>query len=117
MPRRKHQYSQEVADKVKSYSAVGMPQEDLASLLGISVDTLSKYYDADYKQGVSQANAKIAGRLFKKGMDGDTTAMIFWLKTRARWSEKNTLELMGKDGEPLNVHIFRLPDNGRDKKD
>lgn len=31
-------------------------------------------------------------------MDGDTTSIIFYLKTQGRWSEKNNLNVTSEDG-------------------
>ena len=35
----------------------------------------------------SKANAQVAGFLFNRPRNGNVTAQIFWLKTRARWRE------------------------------
>jgi len=32
--------------------------------------------------------------------------MLFWLKTRAQWSEKNTTELTGEGGAPINIKVI-----------
>ena len=37
--------------------------------------------------GESKANAQVAGFLFNAAKNGNVTAQIFWLKTRARWRE------------------------------
>lgn len=44
----------------------------------------------------------------------DTTAAIFWLKNRKKdkWRDKQEVGLTDKDGNDM-VHIFQLPDNGR----
>ena len=60
-----------------------------------------KYYNIVNKRRVSL----MAKRLFDAGIkDGDVRAMIFWLKTRARWSEaedKKIVELSGPEGAPI----------------
>ncbi len=35
----------------------------------------------------------------------DEAAAIFWLKTRARWTESSAHELSGKDGQPIRIEI------------
>ena len=37
--------------------------------------------------GQTKANAQVAGFLFNSARNGNVTAQIFWLKTRARWKE------------------------------
>jgi len=39
-------------------------------------------------RGVAEANATISGYLFAAAKTGNITAIIFWLKTRAHWSER-----------------------------
>jgi hypothetical protein len=36
---------------------------------------------------------------------GDTTMMIFWLKTQARWKETKAIEVTGQDGEPVAMTL------------
>lgn len=88
--------SEEIAKAVQLHTLVGTPQPTLAKVLGMSTETLTKYYREELDTAKAQANAMIAGRLYKKAMDGDTTAMIFWLKTQARWRE--TIDISNEDG-------------------
>ena len=78
------------------HTLVGTPQPTLAKILGMSTETMTKYYRDELDTAKAQANASIAGRLYKKAMDGDTTAMIFWLKTQAKWRE--TIDISNEDG-------------------
>ena len=69
----------------------GIRQPEIAAHLGISVATLHKHYRADFDRGITEANSKIAGRLFELAMGTGreaVTACIFWLKCRGRWSER-----------------------------
>ena len=88
--------NEEIAKAVQLHTLVGTPQPTLAKVLGMSTETLTKYYREELDTAKAQANAMIAGRLYKKAMDGDTTAMIFWLKTQARWRE--TIDISNEDG-------------------
>ena len=87
--------------QVYNLSIVGTRYEDIALVLGISDDTLTKYYKSELEKGRIEANAAVAGTLYEKAKQGDTSSMIFWLKTRAQWSEKNTTELTGEGVHPL----------------
>ena len=88
--------SEEIAKAVQLHTLVGTPQPTLAKILGMSTETMTKYYRDELDTAKAQANASIAGRLYKKAMDGDTTAMIFWLKTQAKWRE--TIDISNEDG-------------------
>jgi len=92
-------------NQVYELSKVGTRYEDIAFMLGISADTLSKYYKPQLEKGRIEANAVIAGTLYEKARQGDTASMMFWLKTRAQWSEKNTTELTGEGGAPINIKV------------
>ena len=92
--------------EVYKLSRVGTRHEDIAILLGFSEDTLAKYYRKELDKGRIEANAAIAGTLFEKAKQGDTAAMLFWLKTRAGWHEKNTTELTGEGGAPINIKVI-----------
>ena len=63
--------------KVFDLSIVGTRYEDIALVLGISDDTLVKYYKPELEKGRIEANAAVAGTLFEKAKQGDTSSMIF----------------------------------------
>lgn len=93
--------------KVFMLSTVGTRHEDIASVLNISHDTLVKYYKEELDKGRIEANASVAETLFKQAKEGNTTAMIFWLKSRAKWKESTQHEISGNpDGSPVEVKII-----------
>ena len=93
--------------KVYTLSTVGTRHEDIASVLNISHDTLVKYYKDELDKGRIEANASVAETLFKQAKEGNTTAMIFWLKSRAKWKETSQHEISGNpDGTPVEVKII-----------
>lgn len=70
----------------------GLTDEQIAHNMGISMYTLSRW-KGKYKQigqalkvGREVANFIIENKLFQKAIDGNTTAMIFWLKNN--WRDK-----------------------------
>ena len=92
--------------KVYTLSTVGTRHEDIASVLNISHDTLVKYYKEELDKGRIEANASVAETLFKQAKEGNTTAMIFWLKSRAKWKETSQHEISGNPyGTPVEVKI------------
>ncbi len=92
---------------VRLHAMVGTRQEVIADVLGIDPKTLRKHYRKELDQSLAQANATIGGKLFNKAKDGDTTAMMFWLKTRAGFREKSRDENEDADRKPLEVILKR----------
>jgi hypothetical protein len=74
-------------------AAYGIPEVDIGRVVGIDAKTLRKYYRDELDLGETKANAQVAGFLFNSARNGNVTAQIFWLKTRARWREA-PVELM-----------------------
>jgi len=104
--RPRHLPNGDTRNKVFMLSTVGTRHEDIATVLGISTDTLTKYYHDELAKGRIEANASVAETLFKQAKEGNTTAMIFWLKSRAKWKESTQHEISGNpDGTPVEVKI------------
>jgi hypothetical protein len=68
-------------------AAYGIPEPDISRVMHIDPKTLRKHYRDELDLGESKANAQVAGFLFNAAKNGNVTAQIFWLKTRARWRE------------------------------
>lgn len=110
MARPSFQPTDEQRKLVEQFAAFGIPVEEMTNLVtdknGKPIDekTLRKHFKAELETGRVKANAKVAMTLYSKALSGDTTAMIFWLKTRARWKESpQSVELTGKDGGPIET--------------
>ena len=82
---------------VGQMSAVGIPQESIALVIrkGIDEKTLRKHFRRELDTAAIKANAKIGGTLYNKAINGDTTAAIWWSKTRMGWKEKSEIEHSG----------------------
>ena len=97
-----HQPTEKTRQQAQSASGLGLPQDQIAALIGIAADTLRKHYEVELATGKAQASAAVAKSLFNKATLGqDTTAMIWWTKAQMRWAETVEQELTGKDGERL----------------
>jgi len=109
-----HNPTEETRKLVRSLSAVGIRYVDIANKIDIGDDTLVKYYKKDLDNGRVDANASIGQTLFQQAKDGNTSAAIFWLKTRAGWKETQTHEIIGADGAAipmgLTVNFVRPPE-------
>lgn len=99
-----HKPTDELREKVSSYAAVGIPQEDIAKVIGIDKKTLTKYYRKELDTAMTQANAAVGGALYNKAMGGDTTALIWWTKARMLWKETKQEERRYVDEEGKDLH-------------
>lgn len=89
--------SDEEVAKIKLYAGLGSTQEQIASMIGKSVDTIMARPVAReaYDIGKAETIAKVAGTLVSKALKGDTASAIFYLKTQAGWKEKTAVEHSG----------------------
>jgi len=95
MGRRAHSPEPPGRRQVEAMSAYGIPEADIARVLGIDPKTLRKHYREELDTGSIKANSRMAENLYRKAMgDGpqSVTATIFWLKTRAQWKETTVQE-------------------------
>lgn len=94
----KYKPNQKDRDLVSAHGSVGTPQDIIAEIIGVDPKTLRKYYRAELDLAKHKANAVVGGALYNKAKSGDTAAMIFWMKTRAGWKEKQEVDLTSSDG-------------------
>ena len=86
------QYTNSNAEKVKLLAAYGFTHKQIAARVGLTEEELEQLYGHELKIACTEMKAKVAGQLFKQAMSGSLTAIIFWLKTRAGWSERRHQE-------------------------
>ena len=92
----KHEPTTETRLQVKTLASVGTPQDQIAIVVGITKNTLLKHYRKELDVAMTMANAKVAQSLFQQATAGNTSAAIFWLKCRAGWVDKQSIEHSGK---------------------
>ena len=78
-------------EKVRYLAGVGVRQDDIALIIGCAPKTLRKRFRDELDRGVAEANATMCGYLFAAAKAGNIPAIIFWLKTRARWREEGRM--------------------------
>lgn len=80
--------------QVEAMSGYGVPQDDIAVVLGVAPNTLRKYFRTELDRGAARANARVGQRLFEMASSGqNTAATIFWMKARAGWREKQEIDV------------------------
>ncbi|MEF2073497.1 hypothetical protein [Consotaella aegiceratis] len=84
----------------------GVPETDIARVVGIDPKTLRKHCRDELETGHVKANSRVAESLYKKAIGngaGSVTAAIFWMKTRAGWKETSVHQHSGADGGPIQT--------------
>jgi hypothetical protein len=116
MARRAFVVNDAMREKVRYLAGVGVPQDDIAKIVGCAPKTLRKRLSNELNLGVAEANATISGYLFAAAKAGNIAAIIFWLKARANWRERIAPNepISETDAEPKSQVVLVLPDNGRD---
>jgi hypothetical protein len=109
-PDRTHYPTDAQRQLVKLHATIGTTHEVIADIIGIDAKTLRKHYREELDLASAQANATIGGALFNKAKAGDTTAMIFWMKTRAGWRERHQIDHTSSDGSmtPKQIDLSSL---------
>lgn len=63
---------------VESTSGVGLPYNEIASLIGIDEEALLHHYSHEIEVGQAKANAQIAKTIYNKAQEGDATSLKIW---------------------------------------
>jgi len=93
-------------NQVEVLAGFGLPQHQIAVLLGCDPKTLRKHFETELAVGDAKATAKVAQTLYNKAVAGDTASLIFWMKARAGWRERTVQEHTGPDGkEPVSIQV------------
>ena len=103
---------------LQGWARDGLTDEQIAHNMGISTTTLyewkKKYTEiADtLKKTKEVVDRQVENALFKKACEGDTTAMIFWLKNRRPndWRDKRETALSGgieTTPKEINVNFIK----------
>jgi hypothetical protein len=105
-----------VREKVRHLAGLGVRQDNIARIVECSPKTLRKRCRDDLDCGAAEANAIVSNCLFAAAKGGNIAAQIFWLKSRARWRERDASDDRSADGDAdaNSPVVLVLPDNGRD---
>lgn len=90
--------------QVEALATNGLTLQQIADSLGISVDTLylRKRENKDFQDAIKRGKAKgiaiVTNKLMEQIKSGNTTAMIFFLKSQAGWKESQQIDMTSSDG-------------------
>ena len=107
MAQEPHSPNENTRRTVEAMIAGGIPQEDVALVVGIDAKTLRKYYREELDTAAAKANAMVAKTLYQKAIGGDTTSLIWCTKGCMGSSEKKENTVSGGD-KPLEVIERRI---------
>ena len=111
MGRKAHRPEPATRRQVEALAGYGVPEAEIAGVVGIDAKTLRKHYRPELDHGHTKANARVAENLYRKATGEGREAVIaaiFWLKTRAGWKETSVHELAGRDNSPVTVVVQRF---------
>lgn len=90
----------------------GLPVDQIAILVGVTVDDLQEHFHADMMRGRALANAEIGRAAYDKAKGGDTQSIIWWSKAQMKWAEVQKHEHSGPGGAAIQISeiIVRVVD-------
>ena len=86
--------TKDMCQRAEAYASQGLTSEQIALALGIGQSTLYdkqnefKEFGEAIKRGKGRGIQRVTNKLYEKALEGDNTAMIFYLKNRAGWQDK-----------------------------
>nr|DAL40069.1 MAG TPA_asm: terminase small subunit [Caudoviricetes sp.] len=104
---------------LQGWARNGLTNEQIASNMDIVVSTLWEWRKKSpkisnaLKIGKDEADIQVENALYKAALEGNTTAMIFWLKNRRskEWRDKIQQEITTESAVKLVIDNNELSDN------
>jgi hypothetical protein len=84
-------------------SLAGFTIPQVCAALRISANTITDHYDHEMKHGRTNMMTQVVQSLAQRAIGGSDTAAIFLAKARLGWSDRQQVELTGKDGGPIEI--------------
>lgn len=87
--------------RIEGWARDGLTDEDIAAEMGISRSTLNDWKNKypvisdTLKKGKDVVDRQVENALLKEALDGNITAIIYWLNNRKpdKWRNKRTVEV------------------------
>ena len=106
MSRKPHEPTDKDRKQVSLMAGIGLTHDQISRIVGISDETLRKYYPDELATSASKMNAQVAQNLFSMATSksaGSVASAIFWMKTRGGWREVDRKEISGIDGAAIKT--------------
>ena len=111
MPRKPHEPTDKDRKQVSLMAGIGLTHDQISKIVGISDETLRKYYGKELDVSAAMMNAQVAQNLYSiatgKGQ-GAVASAIFWMKTRGGWRDIERKEITGSNGGPIALASVNL---------
>lgn len=107
--------TKDMCERAEAYASQGLTSEQIALALGIGESTLYdkqnefKEFGEAIKRGKGRGIQRVTNKLYEKALEGDNTAMIFYLKNRAGWQDKIEKETIIEQRQVID--LTRISDN------
>jgi len=92
-----------LAASVATMALAGFTQKQITDALRISSETLLEHYRFELENGRTNTMAQVVGSLAQRAIAGSDAAAIFLAKARLGWSDRQSVELTGKDGGAIQI--------------
>lgn len=94
-----HEPTEKTRQQVEAMAAFGLKHDHIARIVGISDETLRKYYRNELDLGLSKVTAQVANSLYKRALSDRSEAVAaakFFLQSQAGWKERAETEHSGE---------------------
>lgn len=95
----------EYRDKIKLMVSIGIPKDQIAGVLKMSLETLYAKYEDELTYGANAANTVVGGKIFEAAKRGEQWACTLWAVRRMGWKETNATEISGPNGEAIKQEL------------
>ena len=103
--------------KLRQLIAMGLSQDEVAAMLDISVDTISRRFADDFKVGIQKRNGRLKSELFRRAMKGSDPCLIFSCKSLCQMFDRPAPQSAELPFPWLNYRTRFLQQNGDDHKE
>lgn len=106
MSRKPHEPTDKDRKQVTLMAGIGLTHDQIARIVGISDETLRKYYPEELATAAAKMNAQVAQNLYAMATTqgaGSVASAIFWMKARGGWREVDRKEISGPNGGPIET--------------
>lgn len=84
---------EELKPRIKLMCAVGIPRDQIAGILKMSLETLCNTYREELDFGTGEANTVVGGKIFEAAKRGEQWACTLWAARRMGWKETTVAEV------------------------
>lgn len=99
--------------RVTKLATLGVNHGEIAKLLNISTSALEKSFRAELTLAMEDKNEEVVNALLTRIREGDTKAIIFWLKARAGWEDRVNTEI----NNTVVMPTYQIKLGGRELRD